>query len=473
MDREAFLKCLKSAPKGSSPGPGGCTYEHLRILVDDVDTMELLFEAVTSLAQARVPQTISSALMSARLTALKKADGGVRGIATGCTLRRLVARTLAKQFAKDFEEECAPFQYALSTRAGTDCVGHFLRAATDTDPQATILSVDGIGAYDHVLRASMLGRLARMPKARAILPFVRLSYASPSEYSWVDESGRSRTVHQAEGGEQGDPLMPLLFSVGIQDALEEVALSLHPGEQLCAYLDDVYLVCQPDRVVTLFEILSESLFTVAGRQRRGTGVVWSQRMGTGLGRKHGRRRASLCWGLLSDRRSLCWRDARIAEERLLWDAIPAVPDLQCDWQILVQSANPRANHTLRTLPPSLSHVYGEAHDAGIWNTVVAIMHGLPGSDVEVEEARRVATLPMRMGGLGLRSATRCAEAAYWASWADALHMVGQRNPEVADMVVRTVSQREPPHQGCLTELHQAGARLDRGILVETIMAGVG
>ena len=89
--------------------------------------------------------------MSARLTALKKADGGVRGIATGCTLRRLVARTLAKQFAKDFEEECAPFQYALSTRAGTDCVGHFLRAATDTDPQATTLSVDGIGAYDHVV----------------------------------------------------------------------------------------------------------------------------------------------------------------------------------------------------------------------------------------------------------------------------------------------------------------------------------
>ena len=59
VDRKAFLKCLKSAPKGSSHGPGQCTYEHLRILVDDVDTMEILIEAVTSLAQARVPQTIS------------------------------------------------------------------------------------------------------------------------------------------------------------------------------------------------------------------------------------------------------------------------------------------------------------------------------------------------------------------------------------------------------------------------------
>ena len=41
--------------------------------------------------------------------------------------------------------------------------GHFLRAVTDTNTQAPILSVDGIGAYDHVLRATLLGRLARMP----------------------------------------------------------------------------------------------------------------------------------------------------------------------------------------------------------------------------------------------------------------------------------------------------------------------
>ena len=88
-----------------------------------------------------------------------KPDGGVRGIATGGSLRRLVARTLAKQFTKVFETEYAPFQHALSTRAGTDCVGHMLRAATDAEPTATVLSVDGIGASDHVHRAAMLGRL--------------------------------------------------------------------------------------------------------------------------------------------------------------------------------------------------------------------------------------------------------------------------------------------------------------------------
>ena len=105
VNKEILLKSLKSSPRGSSPGPGGCTYEHLKVLMDDADTFNLLHEAVTSLAQARVPASISKALTMARLTAVTKKDGGVRGIATGCSLRRLTARTLAKQFAKDFESE--------------------------------------------------------------------------------------------------------------------------------------------------------------------------------------------------------------------------------------------------------------------------------------------------------------------------------------------------------------------------------
>ena len=146
LDRDKFLQSLKTAPRVSSPGPGVFSYEHLKIMMDEEDTLELLYEAATSLAQAKVPSSIASALMSARLTALSKKDGGVRGVATGCSLRRLVARALAKQFSSHFEEECAPFQYALSTRAGTDYVGHLLRAATDASPTATVLSVDGIGA---------------------------------------------------------------------------------------------------------------------------------------------------------------------------------------------------------------------------------------------------------------------------------------------------------------------------------------
>ena len=61
-----------------------------------------------------------------------------------------------------------------------------------------------------------------------------------------------------------------------------------------------------------------------------------------------------------------------------------------------------------------------------------------------------------MGGLGLRSAVRCARAACWASWADALR---ERTPEV-DEVVRRLGQEEPV-EGCLGELQAAATELDQ------------
>ena len=124
----------------------------------------------------------------------------------------------------------------------------------------------------------------------------------------------------------------------------------------------------------------------------------------------------------------------------LWDAIPSVADLQCAWQILLQSANPRANHSMQTLPPNLSAAYCDAHDAGIWATARALLGGIPQED---EQARERATLPMRMGGLGLRSAARCAPAAFY------------RTPEVCRVGGAPVDRR-----GSSEELRAAAAHLD-------------
>ena len=54
--------CRKGAPESASPGPGGCTYEHLRVLLDESGILELFFEAVSSLAQATVPQEVAEVL---------------------------------------------------------------------------------------------------------------------------------------------------------------------------------------------------------------------------------------------------------------------------------------------------------------------------------------------------------------------------------------------------------------------------
>ena len=98
-------------------------------------------------------------------------------LVTGTSFRRLVAKTLARQFGQEVERVCAPFQFALSTRAGVDCVGHAVRTVTDMDPRATVLSIGGIGAYDHVLRSAMLSKLHEAESLRGLIPFVRMVYA--------------------------------------------------------------------------------------------------------------------------------------------------------------------------------------------------------------------------------------------------------------------------------------------------------
>ena len=103
--------------------------------------------------------------------------GGVSGGKPGSSrmaFRRIVARAFAKQYATVFERVTAPFQFALRTRAGTDAIGHALRALSDADGDTVILSLDGIGAYDHIRRASFLRKMLGTASLHALLPFARM-----------------------------------------------------------------------------------------------------------------------------------------------------------------------------------------------------------------------------------------------------------------------------------------------------------
>ena len=149
-----------------------------------------------------------------RMVGLQKPDGGVRGLVMSDVFRRVVARTLAQQHAGAFQAACAPFQYALRTRAGAESLARAVRAACEADGRTTVLSEDGVGAFDHISRASMLRGLRCDPRLAALLPFVAQFYAEPSTYLFYDEDGVAHDITQAEGGEQGDPLMPALYALG-------------------------------------------------------------------------------------------------------------------------------------------------------------------------------------------------------------------------------------------------------------------
>ena len=93
----------------------------------------------------------------------------------------------------------------------------------------------------------------------------------------------------------------------------------------------------------------------------------------------------------------------------------------------------------------------------MWDTLTGLINApLAEEDAEGRQrAQAISQLPMRLGGLGLRSAVRTAPAAYWASWADALPMLRARVPVVALAAVRSLTANNGDMDGCIREANAA------------------
>ena len=258
----------------------------------------------------------------------------------------------------------------------------------------------------------MMAKLLEVPRLRRLLPFVRKPYSTPSCYTWEDAEGRAHQIWQHEGGEQGDPLMPLLFSLAIHNALEEVRGQMQEGELLFAFLDDIYIVSSPARTRRIYDLLQTHLYRMAGIQlHEGKTRVWNKAgvcppEEAELGDEVWSPRGVKILGTPVGSPEFVHALARDRLDCLLWEAINWVPDLQCAWQILAQCAGPRCHHFVRTVPPSESRSYAEGHDTGMMETMCSLLGGLTGDEEQKQMAQKIATLPMRLGGLGLRSAVR-------------------------------------------------------------------
>ena len=214
LDRSKFLASLRSA----LPGPGECTCEHLKILLDDTDTTELLMSACNILAQGKttkhqkrfdgsqVDSTFPSHSESQGVLPLEaQFVDSSPGHQPNSSWRN------SKPDARLSSTLCRPEQALI---ASVTCYEQPLTQISES--QSSLLT-----GSERTIMASMLGaNVVASIRSRVV------------ESPMVRRSGGAHVVTQAEGGEQGDPLMPLLLSTGIQGALEEVAASLLPGEQV-------------------------------------------------------------------------------------------------------------------------------------------------------------------------------------------------------------------------------------------------
>ena len=244
-----------------------------------------------------------------------------------------------------------------------------VQVLTSMDENATLLSIDGVGAYDSISRRAMFRGLADMVDVEKIIPFVRQFYDSPSTFLWEDDTGDVRRVRQGEGGEQGDPLMPLLF-----------------------ILDDIYVVCSPDRIGQSCLLLEEQLRVKTGISiHQGKTKLWN---------------AAGCKPAMADmltvaakRRSpeaVVWKAQlrmKTAEQLRLLERITAVENVQAGWLLLSFCAATRSNYWLRTVCPELTAEFAAEHDRNVWRCLAEILRV---GDVE-RSSIASSSLPLSLG----------------------------------------------------------------------------
>ena len=124
---------------------------------------------------------------------------------------------LAKR--NDFSRFFAPIQHGVATEGGAELLAHHLQLLLESHPEWIALKTDVRNAFNGISRDHML--------CRVLSDFPDISSHTIQMYSEINspvllQDQSTIILTSKEGVHQGDPLGPMLFSLGIQSLLCDV-----------------------------------------------------------------------------------------------------------------------------------------------------------------------------------------------------------------------------------------------------------
>ena len=427
VDTQVIMKVISSFPKGSSGGFDGLLPQHLKDLTSPsagdggASLLTALVGLTTLILEGRTPTSICPLFFGANLTALTKKSGGIRPIAVGCTLRRLASKCASLHALESIPQMLAPRQLGFGVVGGIEAAVHASRIYLNhLPPHQAMVKVDFKNAFNSLRRDKMLRAVKdHIPD---LLPFVHSAYSSPSILLWNDVQ-----VSSAEGIQQGDPLGPMLFCLGIHNLVSSLS-----SEFTVFYLDDgtiggsfediesdLLKIENQGKALGLFlnvdksEVLSHSESSVSPVLSAFPGLQYVHAshailLGSPLGKE----------ALQACIEEQC-RQLKVMGERLchlqMHDAIT----------ILRHSLSiPKLLHILRTSPAFLSPLL-ESWD----HLLESIVSRITNIDFDQGDSWLQATLPVKSGGLGFRSASTLAPSAFLASAGGASDLMQELLPD--------------------------------------------
>jgi hypothetical protein len=423
VDIDLVREALQSFPKGSSSGRSGMAVTHLMECCAAQSSTPAFLEQLTALVNlfltGRALPAFASFMASANLVPLLKKDGrSVRPIAVGEVLRRLISKCCLKRVSGAAAAYLCPMQLGVRVRNGAEAILHafnrFIRDPVRCDGDSVLALIDFSNAFNSVDRNSMLNAvLSRFP---GMFGWVQYCYGVGARlYAGCE------TIEAFAGCQQGDPLGPLLFALVLQPLL--LRLRDEFGLTVGAYLDDLTVAGPSHRVSDAVRWLRVEgprhglhispsktvVWSPSGHDLTGNGLFDDLTHSTEDG-------VELLGGAVSTSATFC---AAVIAKRV--DKCIATMHRMLELNdpqlclLLLRSCEgmPKLVYSWRTLPPEYLQEAATRFEAELVEALRWIVAG-DGPHFGPFQ-RRLATLPVSMGGLGIAMPSDLLHFCYCAS----------------------------------------------------------
>ncbi len=131
----------------------------------------------------RVPTAVRPVFCGASLCALSKKDGGIRPIAVGCTLRRLVAKAACRAVKPRMAALLAPVQLGFGIKHGIEAAVHAGRLYLQNVQRGqAVLKLDFSNAFNTLSRDELLRAVKE--QVPELYPFAYICYENATHLSF-------------------------------------------------------------------------------------------------------------------------------------------------------------------------------------------------------------------------------------------------------------------------------------------------
>ncbi|XP_074347445.1 uncharacterized protein LOC141686301 [Apium graveolens] len=388
VHKDLVLDRIGSFPKGTSCGRDGHRAQHLLDILGGAasavadDQLGSITGVVNLFLSGKCPTQLGEFIVSAPLTPLVKLGGGIRPITVG-----------------------TDFQFGVGIPGGCEVVVHSvnrLLEARGDEVGLSMLLVDFKNAFNLIDRSILLQE-ARV-RCPSISPWVEFCYSCPARLYYGDS-----VLWSCQGVQQGDPLGPLFFALALHPLAQAIAQSCELSLQAW-YLDDGTIIGDTLMAAKALDIIhadgpvrglflnidkTELFWPVENPRGRVDGIFPTNISRPLKGVKLLGSSASVDAGFCHDLAS-----QRVSKTISLMEAIHKLEDPQCELLLLLNCTGvAKLYYKLRTCPPPF---FGEAQTQFDQALCISLERIVTGSGPGFGDWQwRLATLPIKLGGLGI------------------------------------------------------------------------